>query len=169
MNIRLLRLVTILSVAAVTLRTSGPSWAVYNVLGPSKDEWGLKYEVQVSDAGRGTLTVVFTLADEGRLKPLSLIELIALSKETDNQGGHSYDVRVPIVLKPTQDGRRAGQVQIRKEFADRARIRILTDRVDGQPRQSGWACYEIPINKFLNKAPAAASPLASSPASKVTK
>jgi hypothetical protein len=169
MNIRLLRLVTILSVVAVTLLTSGPSWAVYNVLGPSKDEWGLKYEVQVSDAGRGTLTVVFTLADEGRLKPLSLIELIALSKETDNQGGHSYDVRVPIVLKPTQDGRRAGQVQIRKEFADRARIRILTDRVDGQPRQSGWACYEIPINKFLNKAPAAASPLASSPASKVTK
>jgi hypothetical protein len=112
---------------------------------------------------------VFTLADEGRLKPLSLIELIALSKETDNQGGHTYNVKVPIVLKPTQDGRRAGQVQIRKEFADRAQIRILTDRVDGQPRQSGWACYEIPINKFLNKAPSAASPLASPPASKVTK
>ena len=37
-------------VAAVTLLTSGRSWAVYNVLGPSKDEWGLKYDVQVSDA-----------------------------------------------------------------------------------------------------------------------
>ena len=165
MNIRLLRLVTTLLVAAVTLLMSGRSWAVYNVLGPSKDEWGLKYDVQVSDAGDGTLTVVFTLADEGRLKPLSLIELIAYSKEADNQGGHSYDVKEPIVLKPTQDGRRAGQVQIRKEFADRAQIRILTDRVDGQPQRPGLACYEIPINKFLNKTPSAASP----PASKGTK
>ena len=111
------------------------------------------------------LTVVFTLADEGRLKPLALIELIALSKETDSQGGHSYDVKAPIVLKTTQDGRRAGQVQMRKEFADRAQIRILTNRVDGQPQQSGWACYEISIKKFLNKAP----PLASPPASKVKK
>jgi hypothetical protein len=169
MNIQLLRLVMTLLVATVTLLMSGRCWAVYNVLGPSKDEWGLKYDVQVSDAGGGTLTVVFTLADEGRLKPLSLIELIAFSKETDNQGGHTYDVKAPIVLKPSQDGRRAGHVQIRKEFADRAQIRILTDRVDGQPQQSGWACYEIPMNKFLNKAPAAASPLASPPASKVTK
>jgi hypothetical protein len=164
MNIRSIRLATILLAAAVTLLMSSRSWAVYNVLEPSKDEWGLKYDVQVSDAGRGTLTVVFTLADEGRLKPLSLIELIELSKETDDQGGHTYEVKAPIVLKPTQDGRRAGQVEIRKEFADRAQIRFITDRVDGQPR-SGWACYEIPIKKFLNKATAVASP----PASEVTK
>jgi len=93
----------------------------------------------------------------------------ALSKETDSQGGHTYEVRAPIVLKPTHDGQRAGEVQLRKEFADRARIRILSDRVDGQPQQSGWACYEIPLNKFLNKAPAAAPSLAAPPATKATK
>jgi hypothetical protein len=168
MNVRLSRLLTTTLVAAVTLLTSGPSWAVYNLLGPSKDEWGLKYEVQVNDAGSGMLTVVFTLADEGRLKPLALIELIALSKETDSQGGHTYDVKAPIVLKPIHDGRRAGQAQMRKEFADRAQIRILSNRVDGQPQHSGWACFEIPINNFLNKAPAAA-PLASPPAPKFAK
>jgi hypothetical protein len=164
-------------VVAVTLLTAGRCWAIYNLLGPSKDEWGLKYDVQVNDAGGGLLTVVFTLADEGRLKPLHSLELFAFNKETDSQGGHSYDVRAPIVLKPTPDGRRAGQAQMRKEFADRAQIRILTDRVDGQPQRSGWACYEIPISKFLNKAPApsvaspsAASPSAASqPAAKVAK
>ena len=139
------------------------------MLGPSKDEWGLKYDVQVNDAGGGMQTVVFTVADEGRLKPVALIELIALNKETDSQGGHAYDVKAPIELKPTQDGRRAGQVQMRKEFADRAQIRILTNQVDGQPQRSGWACYEIPLNKFLNKSPTAAPPSASPPATKATK
>ena len=169
MSIRLSRLATAMLVVAVILLMSGRSWAIYNVLGPSKDEWGLKYDVEVKDARGGKVTVVFTLADEGRLKPFDLIELFAFSKETDNQGGHSYDVRAPIELKTTREGRRAGQVQMGKEFVDRAQIRILTRMFDGQPQTSGYACYEIPIKKFLKKAQGAAPPLAAPPASKVTK
>jgi hypothetical protein len=147
---------------------TGRSWAVYYGLGPSKDDWGMKYDVDVNDAGRDTVTVVFTVADEGRLKPFDLIELIAFSKQADSQGGHSYDVKAPIELKTTKDGRRAGQVQMRKEFLDRAQIRILTRTFDGKP-QSVISYYEIPINKFLNKTPPAASPSASPTASKVRK
>jgi hypothetical protein len=169
MSIRLSRLATAILVVAAILLMSGRSWAIYDVLGPSKDEWGLKYDVQVNDAGGDTVTVVFTLADEGRLKPLSSIELFAFSKETDNQGGHSYDVKAPIELKATKDGRRAGQVQMRKEFLNRAQIRILTKMVDGRLQQPGYAAYEIPISKFLNKAPAAAPPRAAPPSSKVAK
>src|SRR5262249_19695672 len=77
-------------VVAVILLTSARSWAIYDVLGPSKDEWGLKYDVRVNDAGGETVTVVFTLADEGRLKPLTTIELYAFNPQTDEQGGHSY-------------------------------------------------------------------------------
>jgi hypothetical protein len=168
MSIRLSRLAAAMLVVAAILLMPGRSWAVYDGLGPSKDDWGIKYDVEVNDAGRDTLTVVFTLADEGRLKPFDLIELIAFNKETDNQGGHAYDVKAPIVLKTTKDGRRAGQVQIRKEFADRTQIRILTRTFDGKA-QAGLSYYEIPINKYLNKTPATASPLASRPASKVTK
>jgi hypothetical protein len=168
MSIRLSRLATGMLVVAAMVLMSGRSWAIYNVLGPSKDEWGLKYDVQVKDAGGDKATVVFTLADEGRLKPLYSVELIVMSRETDNQGGHSYDVKAPIKLKTTEDGRRTGEVQIRKDLLDRAQIRILTDRFDGQPQR--WlANYEIPISKLLNKAHESASPLASPPASKVTK
>ena len=60
----------------------------------------------------------------------------------------------PIELKPTNDGQRVGQVQIRKEFLDRAQIRILTNSVDGKPQTAGLAYYLIPLNKSLNKAPA---------------
>ena len=169
MSIRLSRLATGMLAVAVILLMSGRSWAIYDVLGQSKDEWGLKYEVQVNDTGGDTVTVVFTLADEGRLKPLSSIELFAFSKETDSQGGHSYDVKAPIELKTTKDGRRAGQVQIRKEFVNRAKIRILTKMVEGRLQQPGFAAYEVPISTFLSKAPAAGSPAASPPVSKVTK
>jgi hypothetical protein len=152
----------------VVLLMSDRSFAIYYGLGSSKDDWGMKYDVEVNDAGRDTVSVVFTVADEGRLKPFDLIELIAFNRETDEQGGHSYDVKSPIVLKKTKDGRLAGQVEMPKQFLDRAQIRILTRTLDGKA-QSGLSYYEIPIKKLLNKSPAAASNLASPPAAKVTK
>jgi hypothetical protein len=163
MSIRLSRVATGVLVVAAMVVMSDRSWAIYYGLGPSKDEWGLKYEVEVHDEGSETLRVVFTLADEGRLKPFHSLELVAFSKQADSQGRRSYDVKAPIELKATQDGRRAGQVQIRKEYLNRAKIRILTRMVDGKRQPSGGAYYDIPIAKYLNKAPAVASPATTSP------
>ena len=47
------------------LLMSGRSWAIYNVLGPSKDEWGLKYDVQVNDAGGDTRPSCLHLPTKG--------------------------------------------------------------------------------------------------------
>jgi hypothetical protein len=149
---------------------SDQSWAIREGLGPSKDEWGLKYDVAVHDADGDKVTVVFTLADEGRLKPFYSLDLVAFSKPADSRSGSTYDVNVPIKLKPNQDGKRTGEVQIRKEFVDRAKIRIITLTVDGKRQSaSGGAFYDIPIAKYLKKAPAAASPAVAPSASKVTK
>jgi len=125
----------------------------------------VKYDVAVTQADKDNVNVVFTLADEGRLKPFYKLELISMSKPADNPGSLMYDMRSPFELKTTADGRRAGQVQLRKEFADSAMIRILTLTVDGQ-RQMRGAYYDIPLNKYLKTAPAAGSPLASPPALK---
>jgi len=165
MSSRFSRLATcVLAVAAVALM-AGHSWAVYYGLGPSKDEWGLKYDVVLTPAAGDTLNVAFTLADQGRLKPIYSITVIAFSKETDSQGGRSYDVKAPLEMKPTKDGKHAAQVQIGKEFIDRAKIRILTLTVDGKRQTAGAAYYDIPLDKFVNKAPTIAAP----PTSKVTK
>jgi hypothetical protein len=155
---RLLRLTTVLLMVAGTILSCERCWAVFHALGPSKDEWGIKYDVEVTDAGGDMLAVTFTLADEGRLKPIYSIELIALSEQTDSQGGRSYDAKLPVALKPTEDGRRAGQVQISKQIADRAKFRILTQTVNGKRQTAGAAYYAIPLHKFIDKAPAAASP-----------
>jgi hypothetical protein len=168
MSIRFSRLATAVLVVAVVLLSCGRSSAIYNVLGPSKDEWGVKYDVEVKDAGRDMVTVVFTLVDEGRLKPFYSVEVIAMNKETDSQGGHGYDVKEKIVLKPTEDGRRVGEIKMRKEFLDHAQIRMLSDKFDNQPQQ--WLVnYETPINRFVAKVPGARSPLASPPGSNYTK
>jgi hypothetical protein len=146
----------VLAVALVGLM-SNPSWAVYYELSPSKDEWKLKYDVEITAADAKTLNVVVTLADEGRLKPIHSITVVAFSRQTDSQGGRSYDVKAPIEFKTTAEGTRAGQVQIRKEFADRALIRVLTLTVDGRRQTAGAAYYDIPLKKFLNKVPTTAS------------
>lgn len=167
MSIRIARTTGLLLVAAVLL-TSGRLWAVYHGLGPSPNEWGLKYDVEVKDKGADKATVEFTLADEGRLKPFYSVELIALSKQTDRQGGRSYDIKAPISLKTTADGKRAGEVQIPRDTLDRAKIRILTLTFDGQRRNSA-VYYDIPVAQFINKTPAAAPPLALPPAKKVAR
>lgn len=128
----------------------------------------MKYDVAVNEVDRDTVNVVFTVADEGRLKPFDLIELIAFNKETDEQGGHSYDVKTPIVLKKAKDGRLVGQAEMPKQFLDRAQIRILTRTLDSKP-QSGLSYYELRVKKLMNKTPATASSSASQPESKVTK
>ncbi|MGD9724465.1 MAG: hypothetical protein AB7O59_24320 [Pirellulales bacterium] len=169
MSIQWSRLAKGVLVIAAMVLMSGRSWAIYYGLPPSKDEWGLKYDVSVTEVDSDTLTVVFTLADEGRLKPLYSIELVAFSQQLDRQGGRSYDVKSPFELKPTEGGKRSGQVQIPTRVADRAKIRILTHMVDGKRQPSGGAYIDIPIQKYMKKAPGEASPLAAPPSSKVTR
>jgi hypothetical protein len=173
MNSQCLRRLTTVSIAVVVALSAGRSWAIYNKLDPSPDDWGLKYTVDVTAADRDTLNVSFTLTDEGRLKPLYSLTVVAFSLHTDSQGGRSYDVKAPIELKTMPDGTRVGQVQIRREFADRATIRILTLTLDGR-RQKFASYYDLPLKKFLSKAPEAAAvrkpaTVASPPTPKIAK
>jgi hypothetical protein len=173
MNLRCSRLALGVVVVAAVVLMPACSWAVFYALGPSKDEWGLKYDVEVNAADGDKINVLFTLADEGRLKPIYSATVVAFSNP-GRDGGQAYLVNAQIDLKSTKDGKLAGQAQIRKELVDRAMIRILTLTFDGRRQTSGAKYYDIPLKKFLNRGAVAASPkapptIASQPASKVTK
>jgi hypothetical protein len=179
MSIRLSRLAISLLVVASVVLMSGRCWAVFNMLPPSKDEWGLKYDLEVTAVDANTVNVRFTLADAGRLRPIHSATVVAFSNP-DTMGGQSYLVKSRIKLQPTKDGKAAGQVQIPKEFLNIAMIRILTLSVDRRRQTEGAAYYDIPIKRFIDrKAVAAASPearpsiaprsIAAPPTSKVTK
>lgn len=149
-------------VVAAVLLMAGRCFATYFPLGPSKDEWGLKYDVEVTATDGDKLNILFTLADEGRLKPIHSATLVAFSNP-GYDGGRSYLANAPLVLKPNKQGKLAGQTQISKEVMDRAQIRILTLSVDGKRQTAGAASYYISLKRFLNKTPVAAS--ASAPVS----
>jgi hypothetical protein len=146
-------------VVAAVLLIAGRCWAVFIPLGPSQDDWGLKYEVKLTAADGDKVNVHFTLADEGRLKPIFTTTVVAFS-DPGYDGSRTFLAQSPIELKPTKDGKLVGQTQIRKEFVERAQIRILTLSVDGKRQTAGAASYYIPLKRFLSKAPVAAAPSA---------
>ena len=162
----------LLGVIAVVLMTNCSS-AHWYALGPSKDEWGLKYDGNVDSASGDKLIVHFTIADQGRLKSIHSVFVMAFSNP-DLTGTNL--VKTSITMKPTEDGQLTGQVEVEKRFADRAVIRIFTLTVDGRSQMAGPTAgaryYDIPLKKFLKKAPLAASSpsgAAFAPASKVGK
>lgn len=142
---------------AVALMASH-SWAHWYQLGPSKDEWGLKYDGEIHAANGDKQIVHFTMAEQGRLKPIHSIFLMAFSNP-DRTGTNL--VKTPITMRPTEDGKLTGQVEVGKEFADRAVIRIFTLTVDGRSQMAGPTAgaryYDVPLKKFLKKAPLTAS------------
>ena len=164
MSNRFSRWATGLLVVAAIVLTAQQTWAIYYGLPPSKDEWKLKYDVEVLDDNTDTVTVVFTLADEGRLKPVHSYTLVAYRDNSD--GSKSYDLQARLELKPTDDGKRSARLRIRNDLVGRTMIRVLTLTVDGRPQTGGAALYLIPLERFL---PAARGTTATQPAAGVVK
>jgi hypothetical protein len=158
MGFRFSRLATGVLVLAAVVLMSGRSWAIYYELGPSKDEWGLKYDGNVTATNDGKLNVSFTLADQGRLKPIHSVHVFALS-HPNRDGSRTYLLKAPMAMKPA-NGKLTGEVQIGRELADLAVVRIFSYTVDGQPQKQGVRYYDIPLRKFVKKAPVAGAPRA---------
>ena len=173
MGFRFPRLATAVLVLAAVVLMSGRSWAIYYELGPSKDEWGLKYEGQVTATNDGKLNVSFTLADQGRLKPIHSVHIFAMTNPNPD-GSRTYLLKAGMPMKPTQDGKQTGQLQISRDVANFAVVRIFSYTVDGQPQKQGVRYYDIPLRKLVKKAPVGPAPLlrsfiASPPAAKATR
>ena len=74
-------------IVAVIVLPAGLAWAVSFQLGETKEQLKLKYDVSVTDHGTGRVTVVLSIADHGRLKPLDSVDLVISSKEQIKNGG----------------------------------------------------------------------------------
>lgn len=153
----------VLAATVAVFGTAGRALGIGFVLGETKDDLKLKYEVSVQDHGTGRVTVVFTLADEGRLKPLDEVQLVIPGQEKNKHGGHWMDLVVSIDLTKIDGGHRVGRIHLRKEFAERAEIRLNTHTMDGKMDPLTRLHHVIPIAKYMNSAPAAAAKPAAAP------
>jgi hypothetical protein len=155
----------VLAAAATIVWTAGRALGIGFILGETKEELKLRYDVSVQDHGTGRVTVVFTLADEGRLKPLDEVQLVIPGQEKNKDGGHWMDLVVSIDMTKIDGGKRVGRVHIRKELAKRAEIQLNTHTMDGKLDPLTRLHHVIPIAKYMDGAPAApAKPAAGPPA-----
>ena len=84
-TMRTLRRTALLVAAVVVAGIAGRAWGIDFGLSESKEELRLKYDIAVEEhsfdgASTGRVTVVLTLADEGRLKPLDGVQYTAGQK-----------------------------------------------------------------------------------------
>ena len=142
-------------ITAVVLMTMAPRLeAIGFILGESKQQLKLQYDVDVNQAvidERGTVlvTVVLTLADEGRLKPLDDVQLVVPSKQPFKDGGYGADLVVSIDMKQAADGKRVGRMQFLKELAERAEIQLNTHTMDGKLDPMTRLHHIIRIGEYL--------------------
>ena len=146
---------SLMLLAALVLTVDRAS-AMGEILGQTKEELELKYDVAVQDHGTGRITAVLTLADEGRLKPVYAVELVIPGKEKEPDGGRYMDLVVSLDTNQSDDGKRVARVHIRKELAERAKIWLTTSTFDGKQLVLTRYHHVIPVAKYLKNAPAAA-------------
>lgn len=138
--------------------------ALSEILSETKEQLKLKYEVSVRDLGNGRVFVTFTLADEGRLNPLTSVDLQIPGKEKNKDGSVYPDVWVSIAMTKTeaaaQSGGRVARLEMTKELAGRAEIWLMTRHLDGKQEPETGYVHVVPIEKYINNPPPAAAPAA---------
>ena len=150
---RRLRLPAVLLALLVYYVAADRAWGIGFYLHETKDELKLKYDVTVQDHKTGRVTVVFTLADEGRLKPLDEVQLVVPAREKNNDGSHWMDLVVSIDMVKSDGGKRVGRVHLLKELAERAEIQLNTHTMDGNMDGLTRLHHVIPIASYLNNVP----------------
>src|SRR3954469_8375954 len=97
-------LVLVLVAAAAAVLMPNRVKATSEILGQTKEELKLKYDVSVRDLGNGRVFVVFTITDEGRLKPLRSVDLQIPGKEQDKDANGGIPPELALSLATSAAG-----------------------------------------------------------------
>lgn len=143
------RLSAVLFVTVLAFWATGEVWGIGFILGATKDELKLKYDLEVQDHGTGRVTIVFTLADEGRLTPLDAVLLVIPEEGKQADGSKSVDLSVSIDMSETDNGKRIGRIHILKSLAERAEISLDTHKLDGKVEPLTHYHHRIRISEYL--------------------
>ena len=135
-----------LCVFVVCVFSAGVVWALGLKLGETKEQLGLDYEVAVTDHGTGRITVNLTIADQGRLTPLSSVYFVIPGES----GNGPVDLSLELATTES-DGKLGTRVHLKKELIDRAELQLRTRHLDGKQQASTWYYHAIPIAEYLDR------------------
>jgi hypothetical protein len=114
-------------------------------LSETKEQLKLDYEVSATDHGTGRVTLVLTLAEEGRLGPLSGVQLVVPSEA----GTGHVDLSVSLNTEKRDDGTTVARVHLKKELAERAEFQLRTWHLDGKQTPRTWYYHSIPFADYV--------------------
>ncbi|MGB0578827.1 MAG: hypothetical protein ACPGVU_03900 [Limisphaerales bacterium] len=120
------------------------AFALGEELGQSKEELKLDYTLSVTEHKTGRITVVFRLEDEGRLKPLSSVDLSIPSDD-----GTGYFHLVTALKLQAEGDAKVARIHIHRDWTKNANITLKTSHLDGKSSLRTWYYHVVPISKFL--------------------
>ena len=118
-------------------------------LGETKEQLKLDYEVTVKDHGTGRVTIVFSLADEGKLNPITAIKLSIPSTDKHPGGGYMSDLSLALATR-NEHGKQVARIHLRRDWAERAEIHLTTRHLDGKEEPLTWYYHAIPVADHFN-------------------
>lgn len=139
------------AVFATIVLATDLAWAMdrgFTESNETKEQLQLKYDISVTDHGTGRVTVVVTIEDQGKLKPLDAVELWIPAREKDRDG-HSYADLAVALATHDEHGKQVLRVHLARELAERAEIWFQTRHLDGKQGSLGGWFYSIPIATHL--------------------
>ena len=95
MNLR--GLMRSLLVLVATFVLANPAYADGYVLGETKEQLKLQYDVTAADHGTGRVSVTLTIADAGRLAPIDTVDLVIPSQDGTNYVDLSLSLNVRTI------------------------------------------------------------------------
>lgn len=136
------------SVCVVVALSGTLVWALGFELGESKKQLKLEYDVAVTDHGTGRVTAVLTIKNQGRLTPLTSVDLHIPGKQKNADGGSYADLVVSVALQES-DGKQVARVHLLKELAVRAEFQLKTRHLDGKEQPLTWFYHRISLADHL--------------------
>jgi len=113
-------------------------------LGESKEQLKLKYTVAAQTQEAGGVSLTLTLEDEGRVAPLTAVNLMVPRASGDG----FYDLVVPLDRRKV-NGKETVTMQLTKDLAQRGSVNLQTSTLDGKTLGLTWYYHSIPLAKYL--------------------
>lgn len=145
MNLRKLELPLLL--LAATFALANLAYADGYVLGETKEQLKLQYDVTAVDHGTGRVSVTLTIADAGRLAPIDTVDLVIPSQDGTNYVDLSLSLNVRTV-----NGKQQAYIHLMRDLAMRGQLQVRSSRLDGKREELAFYVHKIPLAEYFKTA-----------------
>lgn len=129
------------------LLASGPLlWALGFELGETKEQLNLKYTMEVFDHGTGRSTITFTLADAGRIAPLTSVNWHIPGQD---KTGYS-DLSLTLAHRKAE-GKKIYSIHGLNDWISRGEIHLISSTMDGKRDVREWFYHRVKVVEYMKK------------------